>query len=144
MKRFVILLISLMVLMLPSMVFASGGQEGGKPAFGIILPTKDEERWTQDQTRFQDALKKGGYNAQILFSEKDSAKEKANVEALISQGVKAIILCPVDGSAAAAAARCANRAAGWSSWGAAWCIRTSCGSAASIPRNGTASPSASA
>jgi putative multiple sugar transport system substrate-binding protein len=105
MKRFVILLIGLAVLMLPSMVFASGNQEaGGKPAFGIILPTKDEERWTQDQTRFQDALKKGGYNAQILFSEKDSAKEKANVEALISQGVKAIILCPVDGSAAAAAA----------------------------------------
>jgi len=106
MKRFVIVLISLVVLLLPSMVFASGGQEGGsgKLAVGVVLPTKDEERWTQDETRFRDAFKKAGYNVQILFSEKDSAKEKANVESLISQGVKAIIICPVDASAAAAAA----------------------------------------
>ena len=54
--------------------------------------------------RFQDAFKKAGYNVQILFSQGDSAKEKSNVEALISNGVKAIIICPVDGSAAAAAA----------------------------------------
>ena len=47
---------------------------------GVILPTKDEERWTQDETRFHDAFTKAGYNVQILFSEKDSAKEKANVE----------------------------------------------------------------
>jgi len=106
MKRFVIVLISLVVLLLPSMVFASGGQESGssKLAVGVVLPTKDEERWTQDETRFRDAFKKAGYNVQILFSEKDSAKEKANVESLISQGVKAIIICPVDASAAAAAA----------------------------------------
>lgn len=106
MKRFVIVLATLAVLLIPSMVFASGnGEKGGaKLQVGVILPTKDEERWTQDQTRFQDAFAKAGYNVQILFSEKDSAKEKANVEALISQGVKAIIICPVDGSAAAAAA----------------------------------------
>ena len=40
----------------------------------------------QDQARFEDAFKKAGYNAQILFSQGDSAKEKANVESLISQG----------------------------------------------------------
>lgn len=107
MKRFLIVLASLVVLLLPSMVFASGGQEGGagsKFAVGVVLPTKDEERWTQDETRFRDAFKKAGYNVQILFSQGDSAKEKANVESLISNGVKAIIICPVDASAAAAAA----------------------------------------
>jgi putative multiple sugar transport system substrate-binding protein len=40
---------------------------------------------------------------QILFSDGDSAKEKANVESLISQGVKVIIICPQDATAAAAA-----------------------------------------
>ena len=106
MKRFVILLISLVVLLLPSMVFASGNAEGSgsKLAVGVVLPTKDEERWTQDETRFRDAFTKAGYKVQILFSEKDSAQEKANVEALSSQGVTVIILCPVDASAAAAAA----------------------------------------
>ncbi len=71
---------------------------------GIVLPTKDEERWIQDQTRFQDALKTAGISAQVLFSEKDSAKEKANVETLISKGIKVLVLCPVDSASAAASA----------------------------------------
>ena len=102
--RFVLVLV-LAALLLPAFAFAGGAKESGsKLAVGVVLPTKDEERWTQDETRFRDAFKKAGYNVQILFSEKDSAKEKANVESLISQGVKVIILCPVDASAAAAAA----------------------------------------
>ena len=40
-----------------------------------------------------------------LFSQGDSAKEKANVEALISQGIKVLIICPQDATAAAAAAQ---------------------------------------
>jgi len=73
-------------------------------AVGIVLPTKDEPRWIQDETRFNDALEAAGYNVEILFSQGDSAKEKANVEALISKGVQVIIICPQDATAAAAAA----------------------------------------
>ncbi len=71
---------------------------------GIVLPTKNEPRWIQDETRFNDAAKAAGYNVQILFSDGDSAKEKANVESLISQGIKVLIICPQDATAAAAAA----------------------------------------
>jgi len=70
---------------------------------GVILPTKNEPRWIQDETRFNDAFKKAGVNVQVLFSDGDSAKEKANVESLISQGVKVIIICPQDATAAGAA-----------------------------------------
>ena len=56
-------------------------------AVGIVLPTKDEPRWIQDQTRFQDALTAAGYTAEILFSQGDSAKEKANVESLLTKGI---------------------------------------------------------
>src|SRR5512136_1096136 len=73
-----------------------------KLAVGVVLPTKNEPRWIQDETRFNDAFKAAGYTVQILFSEGDSAKEKANVEALIAQGVKVIIICPQDATAAAA------------------------------------------
>jgi putative multiple sugar transport system substrate-binding protein len=76
----------------------------GNFAVGIVLPTKDEPRWIQDETRFNDALTKAGFSVQILFSQGDSAKEKANVEALIAQGIKVLIICPQDASAAAAAA----------------------------------------
>lgn len=77
---------------------------------GIVLPTKDEERWIQDQNRFQDALKTAGISAQVLFSEKDSAKEKANVETLITKGIKVLVLCPVDSASAAASADAAKKA----------------------------------
>lgn len=71
---------------------------------GIVLPTKDEPRWIQDETRFNDALEAAGYDVEILFSESSSAKEKENVETLITRGIEVLIICPHDGSAAAAAA----------------------------------------
>ena len=71
---------------------------------GVVLPTKDEPRWIQDQTRFNDAFSAAGYDVEILFSEASSAKEKENVEALITKGVQVIIICPQDSTAAAAAA----------------------------------------
>jgi len=93
---------------------SSGGSTGGssqKLAVGIVLPTKDEPRWIQDETRFREALQQAGYQVEILFSQGSSAKEKENVEALIAKGIKVLIICPHDGTAAAAAAEAA-RAAG--------------------------------
>ena len=81
-----------------------------KLAVGIVLPTKDEPRWIQDETRFKDALAAAGYDVEILFSQGSSAKEKENVEALITKGIKVLIICPQDGSAAAAAADAAAQA----------------------------------
>jgi putative multiple sugar transport system substrate-binding protein len=81
---------------------------GGK--VGIVLPTKDEPRWIQDETRFKDALTKAGYEVEILFSQGNSATEKQNVESLITKGIKVLIICPQDGSAAAAAAEEAKAA----------------------------------
>ncbi len=82
----------------------------GQLAVGIVLPTKDEPRWIQDETRFKDALSAAGYEVEILFSQGDSAKEKANVETLITKGVQVLIICPQDGTAAAAAAEAAREA----------------------------------
>ena len=79
-------------------------------AVGIVLPTRDEPRWIQDETRFQEAFDAAGVDVEILFSEGDSAKERANVEDLITKGVQVIILTPHDGSAAAAAAEAAREA----------------------------------
>ena len=86
-------------------------ETGEELAVGIVLPTKDEPRWIQDETRFKDALTAQGYAVEILFSQGDPAKEKQNVETLISKGIKVLIICPHDGTAAAAAAEAA-RAAG--------------------------------
>ena len=76
---------------------------------GIVLPTKEEPRWIQDETRFREAFDAAGYEVEILFSEGDSAKERSNVEDLITKGVQVIILTPHDGAAAAAAAESSPR-----------------------------------
>ncbi|MGB8981814.1 MAG: substrate-binding domain-containing protein, partial [Anaerolineales bacterium] len=93
----------------PAVTEAPSGSVTG--SVGVVLPTKDEPRWIQDETRFKDAFEAAGYDVEILFSQGDSAKEKANVEALVAKGIKVLVICPQDGTAAAAAAEEA-RAAG--------------------------------
>ncbi|OQX29202.1 MAG: sugar ABC transporter substrate-binding protein [Spirochaeta sp. LUC14_002_19_P3] len=115
MKR-ILFFVLVLTIALSTSLFAGGDGEGsGKSgakglAVGVVLPTKDEPRWIQDEQRFKDAIKKAGYTVEILFSQGDSAREKANVEALIAKGVKVIILCPHDGAAAGAAAEAAANA----------------------------------
>ena len=67
---------------------------GRNPVVGIVLPTSEEPRWLQDQARFQQAFKAAGYEAEILFSQGDAAREKANVDALLKKGIKVLIICP--------------------------------------------------
>jgi len=119
-KKFVWMLLSILIVSsfalaacggtaTPTETTTTGG--GETLAVGIVLPTKDEPRWIQDETRFKDALEKENYSVEILFSQGDSAKEKQNVETLISKGIKVLIICPHDSTAAAASAEAA-RAAG--------------------------------
>ena len=105
----------LMLALVVSMFAACGGGDTGEseePAgtvdIGIVLPTKDEPRWVQDETRFTDALASTDYSVEILFSQGSSAKEKENVDALIAKGIKTLIICPQDGAAAAAAVEAAK------------------------------------
>jgi ABC-type sugar transport system ATPase subunit len=70
------------------------------PSVGIVLPTKDEPRWIQDMTHFQEAFKAAGYDVEIRFSQGDSAREKANVEALVNKGIEVLIICPHGGGEA--------------------------------------------
>lgn len=85
----------------------SGG--GGQVDVGIILPTKDEPRWVQDEQRFKDALAETDYSTEILFSQGSSAKEKENVDILLNKGIKVLIIAPHDGAAAAAAVESAKK-----------------------------------
>ena len=116
------LFVLMSVLILASMILSACGTKAteapvatepeGDAQFsvGVVLPTKDQPRWIQDETRFREAFEAAGYDVEILFSQGDSALEKANVEALISKGVKVIIICPHDATAAAAAAAEAREA----------------------------------
>ena len=45
---------------------ATKASTGGKLAVGVVLPTKDEPRWIQDQARFNDAFTAAGYDVTDL------------------------------------------------------------------------------
>lgn len=87
----------------------SGGSSNGQVDVGIVLPTKDEPRWVQDEQRFKDALAETDYSTEILFSQGSSAKEKENVDILLNKGIKVLIISPHDGAAAAAAVESAKQ-----------------------------------
>ncbi len=77
---------------------------------GIVLPTKDEPRWLQDQAQFEQILGDAGFTNQVLFSQGSSATEKTNVETLVSQGIEVLIICADDATTAAAAVELAKDA----------------------------------
>ncbi len=103
--------ISLMIaaIMFALIITGCGNSSDSKISVGIVLPTKDEPRWVQDEQRFKDALDGTDYTTEILFSQGSSAKEKENVETLINKGIEVLIICPQDGDAAAAAVEAAKK-----------------------------------
>ncbi|MCI8861718.1 MAG: substrate-binding domain-containing protein [Lachnospiraceae bacterium] len=98
MKKFISMLL---VLTMIFSVTACGKSGGGKLDIGIVLPTKDEDRWLADEAKFLELIEEKGYKAEIMYSQASSATEKANVEALIAKGIKVLIICPFDVAAAA-------------------------------------------
>ncbi|WP_318617115.1 sugar-binding protein [Sporosarcina sp. YIM B06819] len=103
-------LMLLAILMMFAVVAAGCNNEGSNTIdVGIVLPTKDEPRWVQDEQRFKDALADSDYSTEILFSQGSSAKEKENVEALLNKGIKVLIITPHDGAAAASAVEAAKK-----------------------------------
>ena len=75
---------------------------------GIILPTRDEPRWLQDEANFKEQIENAGFSAKILFSQGRSENEKINVENLIARGIRVLVICPHDSDAAASAADLAH------------------------------------
>jgi putative multiple sugar transport system substrate-binding protein len=105
-------LISLLVATLFIVTACGDNDDNGSAGFiGIVLPTMDESRWLHDRDRFEAALANTDFTFETLFSQNDPAIERNNVETLIARGIDVLIITPIDGEAAAAAAELA-RAAG--------------------------------
>ena len=82
---------------------------GGQIDIGIVLPTKDEDRWIGDEAKFNKIIQENGLKAEIMYSQASAAIEKTNVEALIAKGIKVLLLCPFDGAAATSTVQMAQK-----------------------------------
>jgi D-xylose transport system substrate-binding protein len=88
---------------------ASSGSKGGKIAF--LLPESKTARYeTQDKPLFQKKVKSLCPSCKIVYSnaDQDASKQQQQAEAALTQGVKVMVLDPVDGAAAAAIVNQAN------------------------------------
>jgi D-xylose transport system substrate-binding protein len=87
----------------------SAGAKGGKIAF--LLPESKTARYeTQDRPLFEKKVKELCSGCQIVYSnaDQDASKQQQQAEAALTQGVKVMVLDPVDGAAAAAIVNQAN------------------------------------
>src|SRR4051812_15717569 len=88
---------------------SSSGGKSGKIAF--LLPESKTARYeTQDRPLFQKKVKELCSGCQIVYSnaDQDASKQQQQAEAALTQGVKVMVLDPVDGAAAAAIVNQAN------------------------------------
>jgi putative multiple sugar transport system substrate-binding protein len=79
-----------------SLAFAQD-KEKDKGTIGIALPNKTEARWLSDGQSMVAALKAKGYASDLQYADYDVPQQLSQVENMITKGVKALIIAPVDG-----------------------------------------------
>lgn len=82
--------------------FGKGGPGTGsnKPKIGFILSTLQEERYQRDKKVFEETVK--GLGGEVVFASCNNSEQTqaAEVDNLLSQGVKVLVIQPVNGDSA--------------------------------------------
>ncbi|WP_030599049.1 multiple monosaccharide ABC transporter substrate-binding protein [Streptomyces fulvoviolaceus] len=63
---------------------------------GIAMPTKSSERWIADGNNVVKNLESKGYKTKLVFGEDDPENQVSQIENLITQNVKALIVAAID------------------------------------------------
>jgi D-xylose transport system substrate-binding protein len=94
MKRVGFIVLALLVC--STVLFAAGGKDSGKLKIGVSLPTLREERWAVDYRGFVEAAEKLGVDVVIQVADNSAQRQQSQVENMITQGVKVLIIAPQD------------------------------------------------
>ncbi|QFQ96949.1 sugar ABC transporter substrate-binding protein [Streptomyces phaeolivaceus] len=73
---------------------SSGSTKGA--TIGIAMPTKSSERWIADGKNVVENLEAKGYKTQLVYGEDQPETQVSQIETLISQNVKALIIAAID------------------------------------------------
>ncbi|MEU0671423.1 multiple monosaccharide ABC transporter substrate-binding protein [Streptomyces sp. NPDC006172] len=63
---------------------------------GIAMPTKSSERWISDGKNVVKELEAKGYKTKLVYGEDKPEQQVSQIENLIAQGVKALIVAAID------------------------------------------------
>ena len=87
----------------PAATNAGGGDAsaaaGGK--VGVSMPTQTSERWIADGEAVESQLKEAGFEVDLQFANDDIPTQSQQIDQMISQDVKVLIIAAIDGTALA-------------------------------------------
>ncbi|CAL9412823.1 Multiple sugar-binding periplasmic receptor ChvE [Streptomyces sp. enrichment culture] len=86
----------------------AGDTEGA--TIGIAMPTKSSERWIADGNNVKKNLESKGYKTRLVYGEDDPDQQVSQIENLITQGVKGLIVAAIDNKSLANVLRQAKEA----------------------------------
>lgn len=101
MKRNIIAKLSLFLSLTIGVLFSAQVFAAAKIKIGLVLSTLQEERYQKDQKYFIEEAKKLGFEPIVVSADNNPQTQSAKVENLLSQGVKALVIQPVNSDAAA-------------------------------------------
>ncbi|MCR5565747.1 MAG: sugar-binding protein [Clostridiales bacterium] len=70
----------------------------GAVKVGVSMPTKDLQRWNQDGENMEKLLKEAGYEVELQFASNDVPTQLAQVETMIDNGCKVVVIAAIEGS----------------------------------------------
>ena len=68
-------------------------------SIGVSMPTQTSERWIADGEAVQSQLEDKGYKVDVQFANDDIPTQSQQVDSMIAQGVDALVIAAIDGTA---------------------------------------------
>lgn len=69
-----------------------------KGTIGVSMPTKSSLRWIADGDNMVKALKEKGYKVDLQYADDDIPNQLAQIENMITKGVKVLVIAAIDGT----------------------------------------------
>ena len=95
MNRTKMLIASLVVGALGAMSVAQAADKG---LVGVSMPTKSSARWIDDGNNMVKELKAAGYSVDLQYAEDDIPNQLAQIENMVTKGVKVLVIASIDGT----------------------------------------------
>ncbi|ANW68150.1 sugar ABC transporter substrate-binding protein [Mycolicibacterium murale] len=74
----------------------AGGEASG--TIGISMPTKSSERWVADGDNMAEQFQALGYETDLQYGDDVVQNQVSQIENMITKGVRALVIAPIDGS----------------------------------------------
>jgi putative multiple sugar transport system substrate-binding protein len=102
-KALILMLTFVLVLVLAACGGGNGGNgtnsgsDGEKGTVGIAMPTKSSERWVNDGANMVKEFEALGYGTDLQYGEDVIENQVAQIENMITKGVKLLVIASIDG-----------------------------------------------